>query len=493
MSCRCVPPARIGRSVDATALLGALRRAPLGAGVLDRCAAACASSSTRRTGRRRRVAPTIIEATGATVDLIHAEPDGDNINARLWGDGIPRPWRPSSPRAAPTSGFAFDGDADRCVAIDATGEVVDGDRLIGVLAVERLSRGALPGGALVVSVLSNGGLAQAVEAAGGRVVRTPVGDKYILEGMQVSGADLGRREERPCDRARALDLGRRPRDRARGAAGDDRPSSSASPISPPTSRCSRSSSGRSVSATRTSGRATSRCAGRSRTRKPASAAPGGSSSGRPARSPCCASWSRARTRVEVERWPTPSRPSRSSGYTDEPQTGGRRVEKGRATPHVRHRRLHRSAGSGPHPDRGAQATRVSGLRLGRDRARRRGRRAVRREEGGQARQPRDGAGRPHAPRRDRHRAHPLGDPRPPQRPERPSRTRTARATSRSSTTGSSRTSGSSATASWRAATRSPRRPTRRRSPTSSRRRTRATSPTPSARRCASSTARTRWW
>jgi phosphoglucosamine mutase len=60
-----------------------------------------------------------------------------------------------------------------------------------VLALERLSRGALPGGGLVVSVLSNGGLQQAVERAGGVVIRTPVGDKYILEGMQVSGAMLG--------------------------------------------------------------------------------------------------------------------------------------------------------------------------------------------------------------------------------------------------------------------------------------------------------------
>jgi phosphoglucosamine mutase len=63
--------------------------------------------------------------------------------------------------------------------------------VLGVLALERLSRGALPGGGLVVSVLSNGGLQAAVEAAGGTVVRTPVGDKYILEGMQVSGAMLG--------------------------------------------------------------------------------------------------------------------------------------------------------------------------------------------------------------------------------------------------------------------------------------------------------------
>ena len=69
--------------------------------------------------------------------------------------------------------------------------MVDGDQVLGILALDRLGRDALPGGGLVVSVLSNGGLQAVVEAAGGQVVRTPVGDKYILEGMQVSGAVLG--------------------------------------------------------------------------------------------------------------------------------------------------------------------------------------------------------------------------------------------------------------------------------------------------------------
>ena len=87
-------------------------------------------------------------------------------------------------------GFALDGDADRLIAIDANGEVVDGDHVLGILALDRLGRGALPGG-VVVSILSNGGLQSVVEAAGGQVIRTPVGDKYILEGMQVSGARLG--------------------------------------------------------------------------------------------------------------------------------------------------------------------------------------------------------------------------------------------------------------------------------------------------------------
>jgi len=88
-------------------------------------------------------------------------------------------------------GFALDGDADRCVAIDAGGQLVDGDQVLGILALERLARGALDRGSLVVSVLSNGGLQEAVEAAGGRIVRTPVGDKHILAAMLVSGAGLG--------------------------------------------------------------------------------------------------------------------------------------------------------------------------------------------------------------------------------------------------------------------------------------------------------------
>jgi len=75
--------------------------------------------------------------------------------------------------------------------VDAAGMVVDGDQLIGMLALERIGRGALPGGLVVVTVLSNGGLGAAIEAVGGSLMRTPVGDKYILEGMIVSGSGLG--------------------------------------------------------------------------------------------------------------------------------------------------------------------------------------------------------------------------------------------------------------------------------------------------------------
>ncbi|HEY7827382.1 MAG TPA: hypothetical protein VIB99_04055, partial [Candidatus Limnocylindrales bacterium] len=88
-------------------------------------------------------------------------------------------------------GFALDGDADRLVVVDRHGSVVDGDQLIGLIALDRLQRGALRQGIVVVTVLSNGGLEAALAAAGGQVVRTPVGDKYILEGMLVNDANLG--------------------------------------------------------------------------------------------------------------------------------------------------------------------------------------------------------------------------------------------------------------------------------------------------------------
>jgi phosphoglucosamine mutase len=136
------------------------------------------------------VAPEIVAATGASVEVIHNDPDGVNINVECGATAPASLARTVAERGADV-GFALDGDADRLIAVDAAGNVVDGDQVLGILALDRLSRDALPQGALVVSVLSNGGLQAVVEAAGGQVVRTPVGDKYILEGMQVSGAALG--------------------------------------------------------------------------------------------------------------------------------------------------------------------------------------------------------------------------------------------------------------------------------------------------------------
>jgi len=189
-----IPPERLGTIVDARdrlaryvthrqALAGSVPAAGLRI-VLDAA-----------NGAGSAVGGAILAATGATVDVINDEPDGLNINR---GCGATDPAGLAARVAASGAdiGFALDGDADRLVAVDGSGSVVDGDRVLGVLALERLARPATVADGpalrtLVVSVLSNGGLQQAVEAAGGAVVRTPVGDKYILEGMQVSGAGLG--------------------------------------------------------------------------------------------------------------------------------------------------------------------------------------------------------------------------------------------------------------------------------------------------------------
>ena len=140
--------------------------------------------------------------------MIYNDPDGVNINVAC-GATAPAALAAAVVARGADVGFALDGDADRLIAVDASGRVVDGDQVLGILALDRLERGVLPEGALVVSVLSNGGLQAVVEAAGGQVIRTPVGDKYILEGMQVSGAGPRRREERPRDHPRAHDVRRR--------------------------------------------------------------------------------------------------------------------------------------------------------------------------------------------------------------------------------------------------------------------------------------------
>jgi phosphoglucosamine mutase len=141
-------------------------------------------------GAAFEVGPAVLRATGARVTVIHDRPDGDNIN-RGCGATDPASLADAVRANGADVGFALDGDADRCVAVDAGGRLVDGDQVLGLLALERLARGVLDHGSLVVSVLSNGGLQHAVEAAGGRIVRTPVGDKHILAAMLVSGAGLG--------------------------------------------------------------------------------------------------------------------------------------------------------------------------------------------------------------------------------------------------------------------------------------------------------------
>ena len=141
-------------------------------------------------GSAGHIAERILAATGARVEVYFNAPDGANIN-QLCGATAPQALADIVARSGADLGFAFDGDADRCVAIDERGAVVDGDQLIGIIALDRLARAALPQGIVVASVLSNGGLEKALVAAGGKLARTPVGDKYIADGMMVMDAALG--------------------------------------------------------------------------------------------------------------------------------------------------------------------------------------------------------------------------------------------------------------------------------------------------------------
>jgi len=134
--------------------------------------------------------PALFESLGAQVTTIHCEPDGTNINV---GGGTTDP--AALARLVRSGdldlGFAFDGDADRLIAVTEAGEVVDGDGVMGICALQRLAAGTLAERTLVVSVMSNDGLVRAVQAAGGRVIRAPVGDRHIVEAMERSGAMLG--------------------------------------------------------------------------------------------------------------------------------------------------------------------------------------------------------------------------------------------------------------------------------------------------------------
>lgn len=178
----------LGREVDARAALDRYRAHRIG--LARRARGGFRVSLDCAHGSGCTVAPDILGATGADVRVHFAEPDGCNINL---GCGATAPGTLAELVVSDGSdvGFALDGDADRCVAVDERGQVVDGDQLLGIIALDRLARAALERSTLVVSVLSNGGLAAVVEASGGRVIRTPVGDKYILDAMLVHGAGVG--------------------------------------------------------------------------------------------------------------------------------------------------------------------------------------------------------------------------------------------------------------------------------------------------------------
>ena len=136
------------------------------------------------------LAKTVFDALGAQVRCIGVSPDGTNINAEC---GSTRPERLCELVRLHSLdlGFAFDGDADRCICVDERGEVVDGDGIWWACAKDMHERGQLGGGGVVTTVVSNGGLARALERSGILCTRTQVGDKYVAEEMARRGALLG--------------------------------------------------------------------------------------------------------------------------------------------------------------------------------------------------------------------------------------------------------------------------------------------------------------
>jgi len=141
-------------------------------------------------GAGYRVGPAVFEELGARVTAIHTKPDGKNINAAA-GALHPEAMCETVRRHEAHLGIALDGDADRVVLCDEHGTVVDGDALMALCATRMIREGTLAKSTLVATVMSNIGLERAIRGAGGVVVRTQVGDRYVVEEMRKHGYNLG--------------------------------------------------------------------------------------------------------------------------------------------------------------------------------------------------------------------------------------------------------------------------------------------------------------
>ncbi|REJ08071.1 phosphoglucosamine mutase [Microbacterium bovistercoris] len=161
-------------------LLGSLPHRLDGLHVVLDCANGAASGAS----------PEAFRTAGAKVTVIGADPDGININDGVGSTHLEK-LAAEVVRVGADVGIAHDGDADRCLAVDADGNVVDGDQIMAILAVSMKQRGKLKDDTLVATVMSNLGLHVAMREHGITVRQTAVGDRYVLEDMNANGFSLG--------------------------------------------------------------------------------------------------------------------------------------------------------------------------------------------------------------------------------------------------------------------------------------------------------------
>ena len=174
--------------------LGAPRRTSDGSGLLEEYQQAAASTADfdgrdlsvvadAAHGSATAVLPGPLQAHGATVAVINSSPNGRNINHRC-GSTRPEAVAQAVREQSADLGLAFDGDADRVLAVDHTGGLVDGDQIIAICAADRYQQGQLPDNTVVVTVMTNLGFHRAMAQRGINVVTTPVGDRHVWSALQ---------------------------------------------------------------------------------------------------------------------------------------------------------------------------------------------------------------------------------------------------------------------------------------------------------------------
>lgn len=141
-------------------------------------------------GSAFQVAGRVFEALGARPHLLHADPDGTNINDRCGSTDVTS-LREYVLAHHLDAGFAYDGDADRCIAVDETGGIIDGDRILYICGKYMKEKGQLAGDTITTTVMANRGLAESLGEAGISCRKTAVGDRYVYDAMRDSGCRLG--------------------------------------------------------------------------------------------------------------------------------------------------------------------------------------------------------------------------------------------------------------------------------------------------------------